>query len=250
MENFCVSLTSIPPRFETLEKTIRSINSQIKKPQKIFLNIPLKYKRYPDSKYDISRLEIIFENLKIIRCKDYGPGTKLLGSLQYLMDYEYVVLIDDDHIYNKDMLNIFNKEALKDLDKAYSFCVYNVEDCKVGQGADGFMINTNFLKEILNFFNKFVLNNKKLFLNDDLWISIYLNKVLKKDIKNLFQLIKQPIFFKKIKSIYKKHTTVDALIELYSKNRKKARDIKFKENCEEYLLIKSQTENFTKVCLF
>ena len=250
MENFCVSLTSIPPRFETLEKTIRSSNSQIKKPQKIFLNIPLKYKRYPDSKYDISRLEIIFENLKIIRCKDYGPGTKLLGSLEYLMDYDYVVLIDDDHIYNKDMLNIFNKEALKDLDKAYSFCVYNVEDCKVGQGADGFMINTDFLKEILDFFNKFVLNNKKLFLNDDLWISIYLNKVLKKDIKNLFQLIKQPIFFKKIKSIYKKHTTVDALIELYRKNRKKARDIKFKENCEEYLLIKSQTENSTKVCLF
>jgi hypothetical protein len=248
MENFCVSLTSIPPRFETLEKTIRSINSQIKKPQKIFLNIPLKYKRYPDSKYDISRLEIIFENLKIIRCKDYGPGTKLLGSLEYLMDYDYVVLIDDDHIYNKDMLNIFNKEALKNLDRAYSFCVYNVEDCKVGQGADGFMINTDFLKEILDFFNKFVLNNKKLFLNDDLWISIYLNKVLKKDIKNLFQLIKQPIFFKKIKSIYKKHTTVDALIELYSKDRKKARDIKFKENCEEYLLIKSQTENFTKVC--
>tara|TARA_B110000977_G_C10906291_1_gene427366 strand:- start:62 stop:814 length:753 start_codon:yes stop_codon:yes gene_type:complete len=249
MKSFCVSLTSIPPRFSSLEKTIRSINSQIKKPSKIFLNIPLKYKRYPDSKYNISQLEKIFENLTIIRCKDYGPGTKLLGSLEYLMDYDYVVLIDDDHIYNKDMLNIFNKEALKNLDRAYSFCVYNVEDCKVGQGADGFMINTNFLKEILEFFNEFVLNNKKLFFNDDLWISIYLNKVLKKDIKNLFQLIRQPIFFKKIKSIYKKHTTVDALIELYSKDRKKAREIKFKENCEEYLLIKSQTENFTKVCL-
>ena len=175
MKSFCVSLTSIPPRFSTLEKTIRSINSQIKKPPKIFLNIPLKYKRYPDSKYNFLQLEKIFENLTIIRCKDYGPGTKLLGSLEYLMDYDYVVLIDDDHIYNKDMLDIFNKEALKDLDSAYSFCVYNVEDCKVGQGADGFMINTNFLKEIFEFFNKFVLNNKKLFFNDDLWISIYLN---------------------------------------------------------------------------
>ena len=247
MENFCVSLTSIPPRFETLEKTIRSINSQTKKPQKIFLNIPLKYKRYPESKYNILRLEKNFENLKITRCNDYGPGTKVLGSLKYLTDYDYVVLIDDDHIYNKDMLNIFNKEALKDLDRAYSFCVYNVEDCKVGQGADGFMINTIFLKEILKFFNKFVLNNKKLFFNDDLWISIYLNKILKKDIINLFQFIKQPIFFKKIKSIYKKHTTTDALIELYSKDRREARDIKFKENCEEYLLIKSQTKNFTKI---
>ena len=245
MKNFCVSLTSIPPRFSTLEKTIRSINDQIKKPQKIFLNIPLKYKRYPNSKYNISRLEEIFENLKIIRCNDYGPGTKLLGSLEYLMDYDYVILIDDDHIYNQNMLNIFNKEALKDLDRAYSFCVFNIEDCKVGQGADGFMINTDFLKDILDFFNKFVINNEKLFFNDDLWISIYLNKILKKDIINLFQLIEQPIFFKKIKSIYKKHTTIDALIELYSKDRGKARDIKFKENCEEYLLIKSKTKNFT-----
>ena len=245
MKNFCVSLTSIPPRFSTLEKTIRSINDQIKKPQKIFLNIPLKYKRYPDSKYNISRLEKVFKNLKIIRCNDYGPGTKLLGSLEYLMDYDYVILIDDDHIYNKNMLNIFNKEALKDLDRAYSFCVFNIEDCKVGQGADGFMINTHFLKGILEFFNKFVINNKRLFFNDDLWISIYLNKILKKDIINLFQLIEQPLFFKKIKSIYKKHTTIDALIELYSKDRGKARDIKFKENCEEYLLIKSKTKNFT-----
>ena len=247
MKNFCVSLTSIPPRFSTLEKTIRSINDQIKKPQKIFLNIPLKYKRYPDSKFDISQLEKIFENLKIVRCNDYGPGTKLLGSLEYLKDYEYVILIDDDHIYNKDMLNIFNKEASKNLDRAYSFCVSNIEDCKVGQGADGFLINTHFVKDILYFFNKFVINNKKLFFNDDLWISIYLNKILKKDIINLFQFIKQPIFFKKIKSIYKKHTTTDALIELYSKDRREARDIKFKENCEEYLLIKSQTKNFTKI---
>jgi len=247
MKSFCVSLTSIPPRFSTLEKTIRSINGQIKKPQKIFLNIPLKYKRYPESKYNISRLEKIFENLKIIRCEDYGPGTKLLGSLGYLMDYDYVILIDDDHIYNKDMIDIFNKEALKNLDRAYSFCVFNIEDCKVGQGADGFLINTHFLKDILYFFNKFVINNNKLFFNDDLWISIYLNKILKKDIINLFQLIEQPLFFKKIKSIYKKHTTIDALIELYSKDRRKARDIKFKENCKEYLLIKSQTKNFTKI---
>lgn len=247
MKNFCVSLTSIPPRFHTIEKTIRSIVNQTEAPSKIFLNIPLEYKRYSNSKYDILQLENIFKNLKIIRCQDYGPGTKLLGSIEYLMEYDYVVLIDDDHIYNKDMLKIFNNEAFKKLDKAYSFCVFDIEDCKVGQGADGFMINTSFLKEILGFFNKFVKGNEKLFFNDDLWISIYLNKILKKDIINLFQLIKQPIFFKKVKSIYKKHTTIEALIELYSKDRKQARDIKFKENCKEYLLIKNQTNNFTKI---
>ena len=191
MLNFCVSLTTIPPRFDTIKKTIDSINKQTKKPDKIFLNIPYDYKRYPKKNLDISKLENIFENLKIVRCKDYGPGTKLLGSLKYLSKYDYVVLIDDDHIYNKDMLNIFYQEALKDMNKVYSFCVFNIEDCKVGQGADGLLINTVFLKNILFFFDKAVKENKKLFFNDDLWISIYLNKILKKDFKNLFPLIKK-----------------------------------------------------------
>jgi hypothetical protein len=247
MLNFCVSLTTIPPRFNGIKKTIDSINNQIKKPNKIFLNIPNSYNRYPNQKYDISKLKNISENLEIVRCKDYGPGTKLLGSLEYLADYDYVVLIDDDHVYNKDMLNIFYNEALKDIDKAYSFCVSDIKDCKVGQGADGFMINTHFLMNILIFFNQHVKDNKRLFFNDDLWISIYLNKILKKDIKNLFPLIKRSFFLKKIKSIYKKHTTIGALIELYSEDRKKARDLKFKENCNEYLLLKNKTKNFTEI---
>ena len=73
-----------------------------------------------------------------------------------------------------------------------------------------------------------------------------MNKILKKDIENLSFLLKQS-FFKKEKSIYKKHTKIDALIELYSANRKEARNLRFKENCEEYLLLKQKTKNFTKL---
>ena len=247
MSNFCVSLTTIPPRFDTIKRTIDSINNQTIKPNQIFLNIPINYNRYPNQNYDISKIENISDNLKIVRCEDYGPGTKLLGALNYLFAYDYVVLIDDDHIYNKNMLSIFNQQAKRDINKIYSFCVSDIEDCKVGQGADGFMINTSFLKDILIFFNHFVKENKKLFFNDDLWISIYLNKSLKKDIKSLFPLIKKTFFLKKTKSIYKKHTTTDALIELYSEDRKKARNLRFKENCEEYLLLKYKTKNFTKL---
>ncbi|MDB9812646.1 glycosyltransferase family 2 protein [Candidatus Pelagibacter sp.] len=246
MLNFCVSLTTIPPRFNTIKKTIDSINKQTKRPDKIFLNIPHNYKRYPKQNYDISSLENTFNNLQIVRCEDYGPGTKLLGSLKYLFDYNYVVLIDDDHIYNKDMLSIFYQEALKDINKVYSFCVFNIEDCKVGQGADGFMINTNFLKNISIFFNENIKDNEKLFFNDDLWISIYLNKILKKDIENLFPLIKKN-FFRKPKSIYKKHTTIDSLIEVYSEDRKRARSLRFEENVDEYLFLKNKTKNFTDI---
>tara|TARA_B100000787_G_C16106501_1_gene256089 strand:+ start:117 stop:860 length:744 start_codon:yes stop_codon:yes gene_type:complete len=246
MLNFCVSLTTIPSRFKTIKKTIDSINKQTKKPNKIFLNIPHNYKRYPKKDYDITDLGNIFDNLQIVRCEDYGPGTKLLGSLKYLSDYDYVVLIDDDHIYNKDMLDIFYQKAVKDINKVYSFCVFNIEDCKVGQGADGFMINTTFLDNILIFFDENIRNNKKLFFNDDLWISIYLNKILKKDFESLFPLIKKTLF-RKTKSIYKKHTTIDSLIEVYSEDRKRARSLRFKENTEEYLLLKNKTKNFIDI---
>ena len=244
--NFCVSMTSVPPRFSSLEKTLNSLNNQKKKPDKIFLNIPSKFKRFKNIKYNFNILTKKFTNLIINRCNDYGPGTKLLGSLDQILKYDFVVLLDDDHIYKKQMLEIFYDLATKNIDKSYSFCVYNILDCKVGQGADGFAINCKYLNNIKNFFYKYVEENKKLLLNDDLWISIYLYKVLNVDIVSAFPFLKQPFFFK-YKSIYKKHTQLGAIIETYSSNRKEARELKFRENCNEYLLFKNKTNNFTNI---
>lgn len=244
MLNFCISLTSIPSRFSTINKTIDSLSNQTKKANKIFLNIPYNYQRYPNQNCDITEINDSYDNLEIIRCDDFGPGTKLLGSFNKILKYDFVILVDDDHIYNNEMFNFFYEKGLQNLNKAYSFCVYNIEDCKVGQGADGFMINTNFLQNILKFYLKNVKNNPKLFFNDDLWISIFINKVLGKDIVNISHLLKKS-FFRRSKSIYKKHTKIDALIELYSSNRKKARNLRFLENCQEYLRLKNETNNFS-----
>tara|TARA_B100000787_G_scaffold165224_1_gene148856 strand:+ start:653 stop:1393 length:741 start_codon:yes stop_codon:yes gene_type:complete len=246
MLSFCVSLTTIPPRYSTLQKTLDSIQGQKKIPDKIFLNIPNNYKRFSNINFDLKDLLKKYENLKINSCEDFGPGTKLLGSLNEILNYDFVILIDDDHIYKDEMLEIFYKQAVKSLENSYSFCVYDVLDCKVGQGADGFLINTDYIRDILNFFNKYVRNNQNLFFNDDLWISIYLNKILKIRIESLFPLLKKS-FFRKNKSVYKKHTQLGALIETYSLDRKKAREDKFKENCKEYLQLKNKTKNFINV---
>ena len=246
MTNFCVSLTTIPPRYKSIKKTLESLKKQTIKANKIFLNIPHKFKRFDNLDVDIKDLENSYDNLEIIRCNDYGPGTKLLGSLQQILKFDYVVLVDDDHIYQKNMFELFNQEAFKNKEKSYSFSVSDILDCKVGQGADGFLIKTVNLNNILNFFNNYVKNNQSLFYNDDLWISIYLNKVLKVEIESLFYLIKKSFFFKK-KSIYKKHTKIEALIETYSKDRKEARRLRYEENCKEYLLIKEKTKNFTNI---
>ena len=139
-KNFCVSMTSIPPRFHTLKKTLNSIEKQKIKPERIFLNIPKNFIRFKNIKYDFNILLNSFKNLTIIKCEDYGPGTKLLGSLNKILNYDFVVLIDDDHLYNKNMLKIFYEQLNKNINTSYSFCVYDIMDCKIGQGADGFLI--------------------------------------------------------------------------------------------------------------
>ena len=244
MKNFCISLTTIPPRFNTLKKTLDSIYNQQIQPEKVFLNIPKTFKRFKNINFDFKNLSKNYDNLELHKCEDFGPGTKLLGSLQQISKYDYVILVDDDHEYNNQMLKIFCEQAKKDLNKSYSFCVYDILDCKVGQGADGFLINTQYVSGVLKFYEKFVKNNPKLFLNDDLWISVYLNKILKIDIVSLFPLLKHS-FFKRYKSIYSKHTQAGAIIETYSSNRKKARELKYRENCDEYTLLKKLTKNFT-----
>ena len=246
MVNFCVSLTTIPSRIREVSLTIDSLIKQTKKPEKIFLNIPYKYERFPGQVISTKYLEKFsnIKNLEVVRCDDFGPGTKLLGSVSDLKKYSHVILVDDDHVYQKDMLEIFFNESLKNPKNAYSFCVYDIEDLKVGQGADGFMINTNYFKSILLFFNNYVKKNKSLFFNDDLWISIYLNKCLNVEIESLNKFLKKR-FFSGNKSIYKKHTTIDALIELYDNDRKKARNLRHQESFFEYNMLKKITNNFS-----
>ena len=76
-----ISISTIPSRIKSIDKTINSLLSQTLKPDKIFVNIPNKYKRF---KNNIEEKDIPnFSNeVEITRCEDFGPGTKLLGSLK------------------------------------------------------------------------------------------------------------------------------------------------------------------------
>ena len=50
-EKFCISLSSIPSRFQSVKEVINSLNRQTIKPDNIFLNIPFSYERFPEIKY-------------------------------------------------------------------------------------------------------------------------------------------------------------------------------------------------------
>jgi len=212
-----ISLSTIPQRIKDLNKSIESLLKQTKKPDKIFINIPFKYRRFNETIDDNKIPKFDNNEVEITRCEDCGPGTKLLGSLDKLEKNSLVILVDDDHIYEDYMIEKFFHFYSKSPNNAYSFYVHPLGNFGIGQGADGFAINTNHLTGINNFYNKVVKDYKELFLYDDLWISYFLYFFKRNKILSLREHLKKDNEGKQT-LIYKTHITASGLVSTYGKN--------------------------------
>ena len=206
--NFCITLTTIPSRIETIEKTINSLNNQILKPNIIFLNIPYYYNRLNQKIDEKIVSQIKFHNVEIVRCDDFGPSTSFLGPLERIKNnYECMIIVNDDHVYDKNMTKIFI-ENFKEKKINYSFYVQKIFKLNMAQAADGFLINTDLITEAKFFYHKYVENNRNLKIDDDLWISIYLQEIMKSKIVNLIDEFREKT---KKNLIYDVHTSRDSL---------------------------------------
>ena len=63
-----VSLTSIPLRIKNLNKSVESLLKQTKKPDKIFINLPKRYKRFKEVINDDQIPKFNDNSVEIIRC--------------------------------------------------------------------------------------------------------------------------------------------------------------------------------------
>ena len=156
-----ISISTIPQRIKNLNESIKSLLNQSKKPDKIFINIPYKYERFRETVSDNQVPKFNSSIVEVTRCEDYGPGTKLLGSLNKFEKNSLVILADDDHIYENYMIEKFFYFYSKAPNNAYSFYVHPLGNFGIGQGADGFAINTNHLTGIENFLLKFEISSSK-----------------------------------------------------------------------------------------
>ena len=125
-----ISISTIPPRLKNLNESVRSLLNQTRKPDKIFINIPYKYKRFSETIEDNQIPKFDSSIVEVTRCEDCGPGTKLLGSLNKLeknsialIPHKGVVYGTKDHIifektlYYSDNINSqFNKHNILHLD--------------------------------------------------------------------------------------------------------------------------------------
>jgi len=212
-----ISLTIIPQRIKYLSKTVNSLLKQSKKPDKIFINIPFKYKRFAETVEDDQIPKFNNSTIEITRCEDCGPGTKLLGSLNKLKKDSLIILVDDDNVYEDYMVEKFYYYYSNFPENSYSFYVHPLGNFGIGQGADGFAINTNYLSGIKKFYDIIVKDYKELFLYDDLWISYFLYFIKKNKILSLSEHLKKRIDDKS-PLIYKTHVVAKGLISNYGDN--------------------------------
>ena len=212
-----ISISTIPQRLKHLSASVNSLLNQTRKPDKIFVNIPYQYKRFTETIEDNQIPKFESNIVEVTRCKDCGPGTKLLGSLNKFERNSLVILADDDHTYEDYMIEKFFYFYSNSPNNAYSFYVHPLGNFGIGQGADGFAINTNYLKGIKSFYDEVVKDHKELFLYDDLWISFFLYFFKKNKILSLQEHLKKGIDGK-LSLIYKKHIIASGLVETYGKN--------------------------------
>ena len=239
-----VSLSTIPARLKNINKTIESLLNQTRKPDKIFVNVPLKYRRFSETVESEQIPKFNNSIVEVTRCEDCGPGTKLLGSLNKLEKNSLLILADDDHIYKDYMIEKFFYFYNRDPNNAYSFYVYPLENSPVGQGADGFAINTNHLKGIENFYKKIVKDYKELFLNDDVWISYFLYFIKKTKIFSLREHLKKDKEGK-FSLIYTKDSKNKGLIETYGDELEKAVEKRDKISIKSFKYMKEKTKDLT-----
>ena len=184
-----VSFTTIPSRIHSVPKVIEKLKNQTLKPDKIYICIPYfsKRKKIP---YIIPKDWNFEENIKIVRCKDYGPATKLLGCIPYENDPETMIItVDDDQNYPKNTISnivwyamkypnscLSRKARAKNLIKVISTkknlftspYVYYLE----GYGTPLYR-RKYITKDMINYFENNL--SKECFLSDDLTISAWLN---------------------------------------------------------------------------
>jgi len=239
-----VSISTIPQRLKNINESIDSLLNQTKKPDKIFINIPYKYKRFNETIEDVQIPKFDNKIVEITRCEDYGPGTKLLGSLDKLKKDSLVILADDDLFYKNYMVEKFFYFYSKKPDNAYSYYVYPIKNFPVGQGADGFAINTNSLSGIKFFYDKIVRNYNELFLNDDLWISYFLYFIKKNKIFSLREHLEKTKDGK-FSLIYEQRNVTRGLINTYGNNLIEAVNKRNQISLESFKYMQEKTKNLS-----
>ena len=113
MNKVVISLTTVPERLgpqveDGFKMVLKSLCEQNYDVYEVHLNLPHVY-NVTNEKYVIPNWLIefvsIYSNLKIFRVDDIGPPTKVVPTILREDLNTLIIVVDDDLIYHKDMIN-------------------------------------------------------------------------------------------------------------------------------------------------
>lgn len=171
-----VSIATLPSRIGQLRSTLDSLLNGELVPDRILV-LYSEYSEREKSAYIIPDFlideEYCRDIIELRVTRDLGPGTKILGALEYLKVDCYLVLADDDVSYHRRFLvGIVEAQASRP-DCSFSYYTYRAGGLTLGQGCDGFSFYSPNLRGIRDFAEKYVVGTTVMY-HDDLWISFFL----------------------------------------------------------------------------
>ena len=113
-----VTLTTIPSRIGLIGMTLKSLLDQTLPPARIHLNIP-RHSRRENCAYDVPDWLEALEMVRIVRCEDVGPATKLFPTLSGASDDQAIIVVDDDRIYPPGFVETLSAAGDGDPDAAF-----------------------------------------------------------------------------------------------------------------------------------
>lgn len=127
-ETIVVSLTTTPHRINNLRETIVSLRAQNASIKTIYINIPYIFKR-DNTAYVIPHWLSDDKHITILRGDDYGPATKILGTLKHanLEPDTIIISVDDDSYYPKNLVLQLAYKALHNPRNAIGICGTNID---------------------------------------------------------------------------------------------------------------------------
>jgi TusA-related sulfurtransferase len=174
-----ISLSTIPSRFHRTFQFIQKLLSECLGFDKVFLNIPIKYKRFPNTNTkDLELFKGITDNRFVLnRCsEDYGPITKLIPTLEKIQGEDCILIILDDEDYILEYIKEIAEKQETNLNVSFSYYTYEFKQLVIGQGVDMISFWVPNLSGFLAYFYEYVSENKYCFYVDDLVISYFLDE--------------------------------------------------------------------------
>jgi hypothetical protein len=129
-DDLVVCLTSLPSRLPHLQATLKSLLMQALLPAEVRVHLP-RFSAREGRGYEVPRWLLGLRCVRVVRCDDDGPITKVLPALREGPPDQRIVAVDDDRIYLPTLLEDLDRASRQHPDAALCTCGQIVPDDRV-----------------------------------------------------------------------------------------------------------------------